>query len=123
MRAVRREAPPGRRAIGATAGGARRRILDPRRKRLLACDDDGLRLYAPPPPGTLMIASPVAPQWVSHPRQDRERALALSRELGAPLPAAATLVNRGVDTAAAARRFLEPSLDDLHDPYSLLDLE
>ena len=58
-----------------------------------------------------------------HPRRDLERARALARELDAPLPAAIALVNRGIDTADAARHFLEPSLDDLHDPSQLLDLD
>src|SRR5438132_4574644 len=117
MRAARRD------SAGPSCRAGARAVLDPRRKRLLACDDDGLCSGASPPPKTFMIASPVAPQWVIHPRRDHELALVLARDLGAPLPAAVTLVNRGVDTAVAARRFLEPSLEDLHDPLTLLDLE
>ena len=69
-----------------------------------------------------MIAPPVAPQWVPHPRRDFDRALSLARQLDAPLAAAQAMVNRGVDTLEAARRFLDPALEDLHDPFELLDL-
>src|SRR5213593_854579 len=69
-----------------------------------------------------MIAPATTPRWMFHPRRDHERASALAGELDAPLPAAHALVNRGFDTAQAARRFLEPSLDDLHDPFALLDI-
>src|SRR2546426_8440843 len=70
-----------------------------------------------------MIAPPAAPQWVLHPSRDLDRARALCRELDAPLPVAQALINRGIEGAGLARRFLEPSLDDLHDPLQLLDLD
>lgn len=70
-----------------------------------------------------MITALPAPQWMLHPRRDATRALALAGALDAPLPVAHALVNRGLDDVAAVRRFLEPSLDDLHDPFSLLDLD
>ena len=47
----------------------------------------------------------------------------LARELGAPLAAAHALVNRGVGVAAAARHYLEPEIEDLHDPFLLRDLD
>jgi single-stranded-DNA-specific exonuclease len=50
----------------------------------------------------------------------------LAEVLGAALrigpPAARTLVNRGLADPAAARRFLAPSLDDLHDPLTMRDM-
>ena len=70
-----------------------------------------------------MIAPTSAPEWVPHPRRDAGRALALASELGAPVAAAHALVNRGMESADAARRFLEPGLEDLHDPFLLRDLE
>lgn len=63
------------------------------------------------------------PQWVLHPRRSPEAAAALARSLSAPLPAAHVLVNRGLDDVATARRFLEPALEDLHDPAEMLDLD
>ena len=70
-----------------------------------------------------MIASSLTPQWVLHPRFDPERALPLARALGAPVAAAHVLVNRGIDSQADAQRFLDPAIEDLHDPYALRDLE
>jgi single-stranded-DNA-specific exonuclease len=69
-----------------------------------------------------MIAT-TAPRWVLHPRHDLERARSLALDLDAPLPVATSLVNRGIDTVAAARGFLEPALEDLHDPFGLLHIE
>jgi single-stranded-DNA-specific exonuclease len=70
-----------------------------------------------------VIAPSVAPEWVLHPRRDPERALGLARALGAPPGVAHVLVNRAVDTIEAARGFLEPSLQDLHDPFALLGID
>jgi single-stranded-DNA-specific exonuclease len=70
-----------------------------------------------------VIAPPQAPQWVHHPRRQPERAAALAQSLGAPLPVGHALVHRGVEDLEAARRFLDPALEDLHDPHRLLDLE
>ncbi len=70
-----------------------------------------------------MIAPPVAPQWIEHPRRDPERAAALARALGAPLPVGHVLVHRGVEGLEAARRFLDPALEDLHEPARLRGLE
>ncbi len=66
---------------------------------------------------------PSTAQWVLHPRRSPERAAELARALGAPMPVAHALVHRGVDTLEKARRFLEPALEDLHDPHEMLDLE
>ncbi len=70
-----------------------------------------------------MIAPSVLPQWVLHSRHDPERARGLARELGAPVAAAHALLHRGVDSAATARRYFDPALEDLHDPSELLDLD
>ena len=70
-----------------------------------------------------MIAPPASPSWVLHARRDRDAARELARDLGAPLAVAHALVNRGIATLESARRFLEPSLEDLHDPCLLLDLD
>jgi single-stranded-DNA-specific exonuclease len=46
----------------------------------------------------------------------------LARELGIATPAAKVLAHRGLSDPAAARRFLNPSLDDLLDPYAMRDM-
>jgi single-stranded-DNA-specific exonuclease len=70
-----------------------------------------------------VIAPPAAPQWTPHPRRDAVQAADLARALGAPLPVANVLVNRGVGSLEAAQHFLEPTLDDLADPSLLTDLD
>lgn len=70
-----------------------------------------------------MLVPTVAPDWVMHTRHDRERALRLAVELGCPVAVAHVLLHRGVDSEREARRFLEPALEDLHDPHDLLDLD
>ena len=70
-----------------------------------------------------MIAPTSAPEWVPHPRRDPGRALVLAGELGAPVAAAHALVNRGLESADAARHYLDPRIEDLHDPFLLRDLD
>jgi single-stranded-DNA-specific exonuclease len=70
-----------------------------------------------------MTATLPVPQWTLHPRRNLDRAQRLAAALDAPLPAAHALVNRGFDSEDAVRRFLEPRLEDLHDPFTLLDLD
>ncbi len=50
------------------------------------------------------------------------KAAALSAALRISLPAARVLCARGLSDPAAARRFLEPSAADLHDPFLLADM-
>ncbi|MBM3727055.1 MAG: single-stranded-DNA-specific exonuclease RecJ [Acidobacteria bacterium] len=64
-------------------------------------------------------------QWIV-PRLDPDGELAVSRfasELGLAMPAALVLWNRGVRDTGAARRFLNPSLDSLHDPALMRDMD
>ncbi|MFA6216562.1 MAG: single-stranded-DNA-specific exonuclease RecJ [Candidatus Omnitrophota bacterium] len=46
----------------------------------------------------------------------------LSKELGISYTLAQLLINRGIDTPGAAEKFLNPSLGDLLDPYSFLQM-
>jgi single-stranded-DNA-specific exonuclease len=70
-----------------------------------------------------VIAPTAAREWVPHRRRDPALALELARELAAPLPAAHALVHRGIGDLAAARRYLEPAIEDLHDPFLLRDVD
>ena len=45
--------------------------------------------------------------------EELPKSLGISRLLGR------ILVNRGITNLADAKRFLQPSMDDLHDPYLL----
>jgi single-stranded-DNA-specific exonuclease len=61
------------------------------------------------------------PRWLL-PAIDTRQASALAAALGIGLPAARVLCARGLTDAGAARRFLHPSLDQLHDPALLLGM-
>jgi single-stranded-DNA-specific exonuclease len=63
-----------------------------------------------------------ASRWLI-PTIDLQAAGRLSAALGIASPAAKVLVRRGLSDPADARRFLHPSLDDLHDPYLMLGME
>lgn len=70
-----------------------------------------------------MSARPPAAEWTLHARHDLDRARALGEALGAPLPVALALVNRGIATPGDAQRFLDPAIEDLHDPWAMRDLD
>jgi single-stranded-DNA-specific exonuclease len=56
-------------------------------------------------------------------KHDREQTANLSKELNVPPIVAAILISRGVDSAEKARKFLHPTIEDLHEPYLLKDLK
>lgn len=61
-------------------------------------------------------------KWIL-PSYDPAAASAFARDLNISLPAARTLWSRGYDTPEKARRFLAPTIADLHHPNLLRDLE
>jgi len=56
------------------------------------------------------------------PAGDPRVAEALGAALGLASPAARVLASRGLCDPAAARRFLAPSLEELHDPFAMRDM-
>lgn len=62
-------------------------------------------------------------KWVMKDASDTESIGRLSAELGIDLVLAKLLVQRGVTTFEEARRFFRPSLDDLHDPFLMKDMD
>jgi single-stranded-DNA-specific exonuclease len=66
--------------------------------------------------------SAAATRWTVR-AQDNTAARALHSALGVPLPLAAVLVCRGLENVDAARAFLSPSIDQLHDPLLMLSME
>jgi len=54
---------------------------------------------------------------------DAPLAASIAREINVPQAVGRILVNRGIANADDARKFLSPSLDDLHDPGLLPDIE
>jgi single-stranded-DNA-specific exonuclease len=63
----------------------------------------------------------VPPRWELRPC-DEEAAARLSASLGVPAVVGRLLCQRGLDDPTLARRFLNPSLDQLHDPMTLADM-
>lgn len=77
-------------------------------------------------PGTDVGATfaPVARRWAARGEAgDDARAATLHRELRLPLPMCRLLVLRGHGEPETARRFLRPRLDQLHDPFTLPDIQ
>ena len=72
----------------------------------------------PPEQPRLRSAAPRLWRHTPPPVDGRE---ALAKELGVSPTVVELLIARGCEDAAAAHRFLHPSLDDLHDPFLLPD--
>ena len=62
-------------------------------------------------------------KWTVHEPGDPEKVGRLATELGVDRVLAELLVQRGVETFEQARRFFRPSLDDLHDPFLMKDMD
>ena len=68
-------------------------------------------------------SAPATPQPWELPAVDPVAVQALSRELSCPDPIAALLLARGITSLASAQAFLNPTLDQLHDPLLLLGMD
>jgi single-stranded-DNA-specific exonuclease len=68
------------------------------------------------------LAAPTR-RWVLRPPADGSAAARLAATLRLPLPVAQLLVQRGHGSDDAARSFLRPSLDRLHDPFLLAGMD
>jgi single-stranded-DNA-specific exonuclease len=60
-------------------------------------------------------------RWIVR-EQDTERVASLARALGVSSTLAQLLISRGCDDEPSARSFLQPSQDQLHDPYLMLGM-
>lgn len=61
--------------------------------------------------------------WKTRPIENITLVNNLSKELGINKKLAKLLVDRGVDTFEKARQFFKPTLDDLHDPFLMKDMD
>ena len=66
---------------------------------------------------------PIEKRWVVKPQGDRATVEHLSKELELPTVLTNLLVQRGIDTTEKAKKFFSPSLDDLHDPFLMKDMD
>ncbi len=62
-------------------------------------------------------------RWTLLPKPESSQIAQLSKELGVDPFITTLLLQRGIDTFEAAKKFFRPSLDDLHDPYLMKDMD
>ena len=62
-------------------------------------------------------------KWIVKEPADPEKVGRLSAELGIDRVLSELLVKRGVETFEQARSFFRPSLDNLHDPFLMKDMD
>ncbi len=65
---------------------------------------------------------PAEKRWIV-PQPDPEHARAIADSLGCPPVMGQVLLNRGIETVEEAVAFCQPSLDRLHDPFLLEDMD
>lgn len=66
---------------------------------------------------------PIEKRWVVKPQGDQQAAARLAAELKIAPVLANLLVQRGIDNVEQARKFFNPQLSDLHDPFLMKDME
>lgn len=62
-------------------------------------------------------------RWIIKDKPDSFKTEALSQSLGIDSILSSILVQRGIDNFDKAKQFFRPSLDDLHDPYLMADMQ
>ncbi len=62
-------------------------------------------------------------RWTLKPKPNSETVKNLADSLKVDASIASLLVQRGIETYDAAKTFFRPSLDDLHDPYLMKDMD
>jgi single-stranded-DNA-specific exonuclease len=68
------------------------------------------------------MRKPPSKKWCFR-NSDFDSSLRLASEVGVSPFAAQLLINRGIKTAAEAQSYLHPSLDGLHSPFKLADMD
>ena len=61
--------------------------------------------------------------WILKPRGDADVIVKLAKELDINMVLANLLVQRGISSAKEAKSFFYPSLNDLHDPFLMKDMD
>ncbi|WP_422106530.1 single-stranded-DNA-specific exonuclease RecJ [Winogradskyella sp.] len=62
-------------------------------------------------------------RWILKPKPEPSKVEALQKALQVDAIVATLLLQRGIDTYDAAKAFFRPSLDDLHDPFLMKDMD
>lgn len=61
-------------------------------------------------------------RWTLKPKPNSDSVTRLASQLGIGIPVASLLVQRGIETFEEAKKFFRPSLEDLHDPFLMKDM-
>ncbi len=62
-------------------------------------------------------------RWTLKPKPDTSKVNELAKTLNVDTIIASLLVQRGIETFEQAKKFFRPSLDDLHDPFLMKDMD
>lgn len=62
-------------------------------------------------------------RWTIKPKPSEEKVKLLAKDLNVEEFVATLLVQRGIETFEQARQFFRPTLDDLHNPYLMKDMD
>ena len=62
-------------------------------------------------------------RWTIKPKFPEEKVAVLAKELGVSKLIASLLMQRGIENFDEAKKFFRPSLDDLHDPFLMKDMD
>lgn len=62
-------------------------------------------------------------RWTLLPKPEKEKVTTLATALGVEPFVASLLLQRGIETFEEAKKFFRPSLEDLHDPFLMKDME
>ena len=66
---------------------------------------------------------PIEKRWVVKPQGNPKAVAAMAAATGISPVLANLLVQRGIDTLEKAKKFFNPQLSDLHDPFLMKDME
>ena len=66
---------------------------------------------------------PIEKRWVVNPQGNPEAVAAMAAATGISPVLANLLVQRGIDTLEKAKKFFNPQLSDLHDPFLMKDMD
>ncbi len=62
-------------------------------------------------------------RWTIYPKPDPQKIVDLAQVLGVDTTIASLLLQRGIETFEEAKNFFRPSLEDLHDPFLMKDMD
>ncbi|NAS31022.1 single-stranded-DNA-specific exonuclease RecJ [Flavobacteriaceae bacterium R38] len=62
-------------------------------------------------------------RWTIKAKPEKEKVEKLVKELGVDTMTSSLLVQRGIETFDAAKKFFRPTLEDLHDPFLMKDMD